>query len=174
MTGKVHCICGVSAAAAAAICFIPTLDILGTTVYPILGVVAAFPGSLLPDIDIQQSKAGSKVKWLSKHLKHRGITHTLLFPALLAVLFFFVKDIPLVPSLIFGFEIGYVAHIVADLFNKKGVPLLWPVIPTKIHVASIKTASKGQQIAFIIFWEVICLLCIAIRYQLLDLLKGIL
>ena len=165
MTGKVHVICGVSAAVTATIAC-PTLNIAGAVIYPAIGILAAFPGSLLPDIDISQSKMGSKHPWLSKHLKHRGITHTLLLPLLVVGLFILARTIPILPSLLFGFEIGYVAHIVADLFNKKGVPLLWPFTSAHLHVACVKTSSKAQQVIFVIFWEVICLIVITLRYDL--------
>lgn len=173
MTGKVHTICGVSAAVAAAICY-PSLGILSATVYPAIGIVAAIPGSLLPDIDIERSKLGSKHKWLSKHLTHRGITHTLLVPLIIAGLFFLLQAVPVVPSLIFGFEIGYLAHIFADMFNKKGVPLLWPLTKAKLHVACVKTASTPQQVVFIILWEVSLLVWISIHYDLFAMIAGML
>ena len=173
MTGKVHCILGVSTAIAVTICY-PEFEMFGTTLYPLAGVVTAAGGSYLPDIDIEQSRLGQKHKWLSKHLKHRGITHTLLIPAILILLQFLSAPIPILPSLIFGFNIGYVAHIIADLFNKKGVPILWPLVREKVHIASIKTASTWQQVMFIIIWEVLLILWISMRYELYVLLQGIL
>ena len=165
MTGNTHTICGVSACVATAVCF-PEIHIMEATVYPLIGVIMAMPGSLLPDIDIERSKLGSKVKWLSKHMTHRGITHTLLVPLLVAIIFFFTQSIPVLPSLLFGFEIGYVAHIVADLFNKKGCPILWPLSKAKLHIACVKTAVAWQQIVFIIIWEVALLIWIFLRYDL--------
>lgn len=173
MTGKVHTICGVSAAIATTICF-PELHIMSATVYPAIGVVAAIPGSLLPDIDIERSKLGSKHKWLSKHLTHRGITHTLLLPVIVCLIFFLLQSIPIIPSLLFGFEIGYLAHILADMFNKKGVPILWPFTKAKLHIACVKTASTPQQVVFIIIWEVVLLAWIFLRYDLYHTIMGIL
>lgn len=173
MTGKVHTICGVSAAVATAIC-LPELHILSATVYPAIGVVAAIPGSLLPDIDIERSKLGSKHKWLSKHLTHRGITHTLLIPVIIFGIFFLLQSIPIIPSLLFGFEVGYVAHIFADMFNKKGVPILWPLTKAKLHIACVKTASTPQQVVFIIFWEAGLLLWIFLHYDLYHMIMGML
>ena len=172
MTGKVHTILGVSTAIATAVC-LPEVYILGATVYPAIGIIAAIPGSLLPDIDIKQSKAGQKVPWLSKMLTHRGITHTLLVPAIIAGIFFLCVNFPVVPSLLFGLEIGYLAHIVADMFNSKGVPVLWPIMPSKIHFASIKTSSAGQQTVFIIIWEVLLALWILSHYELFPIIMGL-
>lgn len=172
MTGKVHCIVGVSTAVALTICH-PEFSLFGATIYPAIGVVAAAGGSYLPDIDIEQSKLGSKHKWLSKHLTHRGITHTLLVPAILVLLQWLTAPIPVLPSLVLGFNVGYICHIIADLFNKKGVPLLWPLVKEKIHIACVKTASTAQQVLFIIFWEVLLLIWISIRYDILNLLRGL-
>lgn len=173
MTGKVHTICGVSVAVATTICF-PELHIMSATIYPAIGIVAAVPGSLLPDIDIERSKLGSKHKWLSKHLTHRGITHTLLVPMIIFGLFFLLQAVPIIPSLLFGFEIGYLAHILADMFNKKGVPILWPFTKAKLHIACVKTASTPQQVVFIIFWEVVLLAWIFLRYDLYHMIMGLL
>ena len=172
MTGKVHTILGVSAAVAITVCH-PELYILDATVYPAIGVVAAIPGSLLPDIDIAQSKAGQKVPWLSKMLTHRGITHTLLVPLIIAGLFVLSMHIPVLPSLLFGLEVGYVAHIFADMFNSKGVPILWPLSKDKIHFANVKTASAGQQLVFIIIWEVLLALWILNHYNLFPMIMGL-
>ena len=162
MTGKVHAILGTSTAIAVALC-VPDFDIMGNTITPWIGVLGSTAGSYMPDIDIAQSKLGQKHKWLSKHLTHRGITHTLLFPVLLVGVMLLLGFVPVLPSLIFGFTIGYLAHIFADLFNKKGVPILWPLSKAKLHVACVKTASTAQQIIFIIIWEVV-LLCLVLSH----------
>jgi inner membrane protein len=116
-------------------------------------LVAALVGSYMPDIDIEQSKMGQKVGFLSKMLTHRGITHTLLVPALLAVLIWWIlpKNIPLLPTVVLGFGVGYVVHIVADMFNSKGVPILWPLAKAHIAIASLKTRS-WHEFVFILLW----------------------
>ena len=154
MTGKVHAILGTTTAIGVAIC-VKDFTLLNGVISPWIGVLGSTAGSYFPDIDISQSKMGQKHKWISKHLTHRGITHTLLGPVILTVLMVVLGFLPVLPSLIFGFVIGWLAHIFADMFNLKGVPLLWPFVKTKIHVASIKTANKVHQIIFIILWEVI-------------------
>lgn len=165
MTGKVHTILGVSTVVALAITN-PTLTVKDVTLYPAIGLLASVPGSLLPDIDIQQSKMGQKHKFLSKHLTHRGITHTLLFPAIIAAaIYFLIGVVPFLPDLLLGFEVAYVAHIFADMFNSKGVPLLWPLTKAKFHLASVQTRSKAQQVIYIIIWEVALLIWILITYK---------
>lgn len=172
MTGKVHAILGTSTAVAIAVC-VQEIEIFGATIYPVASVITAVAGSYLPDIDIQQSKLGHKVKWLSKHMKHRGITHTLLFPIILFGLMLLLAFLPGASSLIFGLLVGYLAHIFADLFNKTGVPLLWPFTKYMFHFASIKTASKWQQVIFIILWEVVLVGWIMWYYGLLQKVMGL-
>lgn len=46
---------------------------------PLLGIPAAALGSLMPDIDIENSKMSNRIPFFKGMLKHRGITHTLLF-----------------------------------------------------------------------------------------------
>lgn len=153
MTGKTHAICGTMTMVAIAACNAKGLDFGGFSLVPWVSIVAAPSGSYMPDIDLHRSKMGSKHKIISKFLTHRGITHTLLVPFLLALLQRVVMDarIPLLPELIFGFNVGWIVHIIADMFNKKGVPILWPLTKKHFHVASVLTSSN-QEYFFIFFW----------------------
>jgi inner membrane protein len=150
VTGKTHTICGVAAMGLIVLLNPQNLTLGGRELIPAAGLVTAGLGSLLPDIDIPNSKIGSKVKWLSKHLKHRGITHTLLIPVL-TVFAMFTLTVPVVPSLLFGLAVGWTAHIAADMFNSKGVPLLWPVVRGRLSIASFKTRSWHEAV-FVILW----------------------
>ena len=163
MTGKTHAICGtVTMAAITVVCLTGDYDFV-----PIVGLLAAPTGSYMPDIDIHRSKMGSKFKFISRFLTHRGITHTLLVPFLLYLLQVWVtgKGIPVLPSLLFGFNVGWIVHIIADMFNKKGVPILWPLTKKHYHVASFLTSSWHEYV-FIALWIV---LNIAVVY----LLRGV-
>lgn len=151
MTGKTHVLLGTATMAAIALKNPSGLEVFGVTVMPVLSLLTVSAGSYGPDIDIEQSKLGHKYRFLSKHMKHRGITHTLLVPAILLSLFYTCSIIPPVASLIFGFLVGWVTHIFADLFNKKGVPVLWPFSSTKYHLASFKTGT-WHEFVFIIIW----------------------
>ncbi|MDD6489079.1 MAG: metal-dependent hydrolase [Clostridia bacterium] len=99
MTGKTHIAAGLAASIA-----------LGMNAPQI--ALAAF-GSLLPDIDHSGSTLGKLIKPISRHIRHRGVTHSLIF---LAVSMFISPYLAL----------GVLTHIVLDLFNPKGVELFYP------------------------------------------------
>lgn len=153
MTGKTHAICGTVTMACIAVANMEGITLDNYTFFPLLSIVAAPAGSYFPDIDLHRSKMGSKHPILSKMLTHRGITHTLLGPAILAWAQWFLMqhNILLLPALLFGFNVGWLAHILADMFNKKGVPVLWPITKAHLHVASVLTSS-WQEYVFIPFW----------------------
>lgn len=71
-------------------------------------------GSLLPDIDKSTSMIGRRIPILPRLLKHRGVTHSLLLA--LAML-----------PLNKGLTAGCLIHLVLDMMNPEGVPLLWPI-----------------------------------------------
>lgn len=153
MTGKTHAVCG--AVTMLAIVSLKASGIeIGENVYmPAVGLFTVVAGSYAPDIDIPQSTLGKKFKLISKHLTHRGFTHTLIVPLLLFFLMSYTagSGIPIIPELLLGFEVGYVAHIIADAFNKKGVPLFWPLTSSHIHIASVLTGSWEEKV-FLLLW----------------------
>lgn len=151
MTGKTHVALGTAFMIAMTVKYPQGTEVLGMSVIPAVSLLTISAGSYGPDIDIKQSHLGKKYKFLSKHLKHRGITHTLLVPAVLLAAMIAVQAIPVLPSLIFGFLMGWVTHILADLCNRKGVPLLWPLSSNKIHIATFKTGTWHEAI-FAILW----------------------
>ena len=124
MTGKTHAAAGIAAALA-----------LGTNI-PQLALAAA--GSILPDIDHSGSTLGKHIKPLSKHLKHRGLTHSLLFL--------------IVTSLISPYlGLGVLTHIALDMLNPQGVKLFYPNKKSfKIPLFSsfAKTGGKFEQLLF--------------------------
>lgn len=158
MTGKTHAICGTVACACVAVANAKGIEFGSYTLIPWVSILAAPAGSYLPDIDLPQSHMGHKHKIISKMLTHRGFTHTLAIPLILAALQWWFMSLPLVlvPELLFGFNIGWCAHILADMFNKKGVPILWPLTKKHFHVASVLTRS-WQETVFIPFWIAACL-----------------
>lgn len=163
MTGKTHMICGVSTYVYL-MATIPVVTSAGL-VASVAGLAGSAMGSYLPDIDLASSKAGQKAPWISKLTSHRGITHTLLFPAIIAALawYTYTIPIPILPTFLFGLIVGWVAHIVADLFNSVGVPILWPIVRQKIHIASLKTDNNTHQVLFIVLWEVV-LICLLLAH----------
>lgn len=227
MTGKTHVACG-TVTMLAMCAGAPEGLTLGSYTYTLwLGLATVAAGSLLPDIDIQQSSLGSKHKLISKHLTHRGITHTLLVPILLCFIMAFTtsftlpKGVPVstvvcagiallvvalaltcggarnvksavkrlskiqgfakallvvavllilapvvlsrqilvLPDLLLGLLVGWVVHIIADAFNKKGVPILWPLTSKKFHIATVLTGS-WQEAVFLVFWIGVNVACL--------------
>lgn len=143
MRGKTHVICGTAVMAYMTMTNLQSMTILDQQYIPAIGLATVMAGSYMPDIDIQQSSMGQKYKFISRFLTHRGITHTLLIPTILLIAMYYTNQmcIPVLPSLILGFNVGWLTHIVADLFNRKGVPILWPLYGKKIHIATFKTGT---------------------------------
>lgn len=199
MTGRTHVVCGTATLLGIASIYPATLTVGPVTVVPWIGLAMVGLGSLLPDIDHPNTRLGRKYHFISRHCTHRGITHTLLFPALFTFLMYLTSlfnspslgdskvackavDIlvHIVPaSLLFGLAIGWLSHVIADLFNPKGCPILWPIIPYRIHLARIYTRNDrtgehrwGEQIFTYLYCGGVVLWAITLRTPLLlDFLK---
>lgn len=129
MTGKTHGTVGLAMAV--------TAVALGANVEPLTFCLGAYPGAYAPDVDIKGSTANKYFPAGSSLWKHRGFTHTLIIPILL-ILISTEYDIF---SLVLGFAFGWLTHLYADLWNKKGIPILAPLNPKKIHIATVKTMN---------------------------------
>lgn len=139
MTGKTHAAAGVAAAL-----------MLGANAPQIAIIVF---GSLLPDIDHSGSTLGRLVKPLSKSLKHRSVTHSLLFLLISTIL-----------SPYLG--IGVLTHILLDMLNPEGVRLFFPYKKKmKVPIISkfVKTGSGWETVIFALL--VIGCIAILINYQ---------
>lgn len=167
MTKPVHVTVGVSTWLMLSIASPSGVNVLGVNVLPALAMVTSAAGSFLPDFDTKpmhytQGKKGVSKKIAKGKTKvankitggHRGITHTLLVPAILAFVMWYVAAYltsisalaSILMSLVFGMFSGWVLHIFADLFNGKGVPLFWPLLKKKIHIADFPSEGIGQWI----------------------------
>ncbi|GAB6137838.1 metal-dependent hydrolase [Halanaerobaculum tunisiense] len=117
----------------------------------------AIIGGLIPDIDHANSKAGKKFWFLNKPLKflgikHRGLTHSLLGLIIFAGLSKKLIDIGWIEFITWlGLLIGYLSHIVADMFNKQGVPLFFPNRRRFKFHTNITTGDWGEQFFFLFF-----------------------
>jgi inner membrane protein len=151
MTGKTHVACGTTLMIALVTAYPSEITVMGVTLTTAVGLATVSVGSYLPDIDIPQSSLGKKHKFISKMLTHRGITHTLLGPAILFAGMYYLAVIPVLSSLIFGLFVGWVSHLMADICNKKGIPLFWPIFHKKIHIATFKTGTWQEGI-FLLLW----------------------
>ena len=98
-------------------------------------------GSLLCDIDHPNSIIGKCVPFLPKMLKHRGITHSLLF----SVLCYLIS-----PYLCYG----VLVHLFLDMLTKNGIKLLWPVdFSFRLPLARyVKTGGKFENLLFFMLW----------------------
>lgn len=106
--------------------------VYGNYVYLIIGNMI---GSIFPDIDHKYSNLGKFFYLISalinKLLGHRGFTHSLISWISFLIIFIKINQHSHVPNeLIHGFLLGYFSHLIADVFTKQGIPLLWPF---KIH-----------------------------------------
>lgn len=192
MTGKTHMICSTATIVSMAVVLDGHVK-FGVVDIPLyVSVLPVAIGAWLPDIDIEQSRLGSKFKILSKKLSHRGPTHALVCPAALFVLSQTVQTlvssivaIPIVSwltwtlygfkkglisivalalchfflpnveaALIFGLGFGWLLHIIEDLFNTKGCPLLWPLSKkrTSIPVVGIIKTRHWSEYLFMLLW----------------------
>ncbi len=105
----------------------------------ILFVCLCLFGSLLPDIDHPKSKIGSLVKPFSFLFTHRGFFHSI-FP--LVVFYFLIgfNDVLFIPV-----AVGYVSHLLADMFTHQGIMVIHPIINVKIS-GFIKTGGFFESI----------------------------
>ena len=139
LTGKTH------AAAGAA-----TALLIGTNL-PQLALVVA--GSLLPDIDHSGSMLGKHIKPISRRLKHRHLTHSLLF--LLAAHI-------ISPYL----GIGVFTHIFLDMLNPQGVKLFYPNKKSiRFPIFHSFTKTGGPVESFIFYVLMIVIVFTLIFYQ---------
>ena len=90
---------------------------------PLVFVFVALIATMLPDIDCAFSTLG-KSKWfrfLQFFIDHRGPVHSLTFCLVISfILAFFL------PTLVFGFFLGYAIHLFSDSFTKEGIMPFWP------------------------------------------------
>lgn len=75
MTGKTHVAVGLVTMGCLAVKNPDGIRVAHSMILPTVALITTAAGSYLPDIDLQQSHLGQKYFFISKHLKHRGLTH---------------------------------------------------------------------------------------------------
>jgi len=113
---------------------------------PYIFLLVVIISVFIPDMDSFNSKLGKRFfsRVLTAFTKHRGIMHSLLF----LVIVYFVLYL-YVPSIAFGFLVGYGVHLVGDMFTKQGVRLFYPF---KFRIKGfIKTGGRIESFLFFIF-----------------------
>lgn len=106
---------------------------------------ACIIGSLLPDIDIPNSKAGRKVRWLSTAINesvgHRTFFHSPVF--LLTIVGLFLLLAPKYLWVGVSLALGGVSHLLLDMLNESGIPLFWPN-KKRFSIAAIRLGGIGE------------------------------
>lgn len=115
-------------------------------VYTVSGLLL---GSVLPDIDETKSWVGRRSQgiafWVKLLFGHRGITHS----GIAIALCFYVIIAgyhPFLTALCFGAA----SHIIADLFSRGGIPLLYPLNKKRTSIPLYKTGSITEHAIFLI------------------------
>lgn len=150
MNGATHTTTGMLAGISFCLAAGMSFKMNNATVFPLATIFLSATGSLAPDVDIPQSAMGKKHPHLARMFTHRGMTHTLVFPLAIGVICYFAsvafgsEAATLVVNILFPFMFGWIVHILADLCNRKGVPLLWPLYRKRIHIATFKTGTWNE------------------------------
>ncbi|MGI2115554.1 metal-dependent hydrolase (plasmid) [Shewanella sp. HL-SH4] len=94
-----------------------------------LVVMSILFGSLLPDLDHPSSTIGKRVLFISIPLSaifgHRKITHSI-WPILLTI-WLVNFDNSTASALVLCLSIGYLSHLLGDIFTDSGIPFFWPL-----------------------------------------------
>ena len=112
---------------------------------PLSFAIVALIATALPDADSPFSKAGRSIpgKVVQSVTKHRGMLHSLTFCLIVAIILSVFM-----PSLAFGFFLGYSVHLIADSFTKMGITPFWPY---EVDKASADKVSQrlNSHLAFV-------------------------
>lgn len=134
MMGPTHMAAGILAGYALTNTDTPQIQLLTCAVAAI--------GSLLPDIDLATSKISKVCRPAALAIQllfgHRGVFHSPLLWAALTGLGY--AAFPQYASLILAAACGIGTHLLLDMLNAKGIPLLWPI--TK-HISLAKFRTYG-------------------------------
>lgn len=115
-------------------------------------ILGALIGSLLPDVDQQNTYLGRcniflKSKKVRKFVQHRGVTHSLFGTAVLITILKLALNTPSV----MGISIGIITHLIADAFTPSGIQLFWLPFESmeerkskNVTLGHIKTGSRAE------------------------------
>lgn len=131
--------------------------------------VLALLGSLAPDIDLQNSKAGQFAK-PAGFVLHRVLGHRTLFHSPLVMICIYLAQVMLYPQgmvYCIAFLTGYGSHIFLDMLNKAGVPLLYPNTK-RFSLIGIRSGSMGETIIYLSLCAVVFVKLYAMLEQFLS------
>lgn len=97
---------------------------------------------------LQRTVCNSKTyKWAAKH---RGLMHTLL-PAAAILFVVYSTKAPVIRYTALGVVVGYMSHLIADMFTVAGCPILFPLIRANIRIMRFESKdSKLNTVAVIL------------------------
>lgn len=143
MKGNTHLLGGIVTAGTLAL----LSNIETPSFYQAILSVACIAGSLFPDIDLPNSKAGTKTLGLS-HLINRVFGHRTFFHSpmlVICILSLTQLFAPQWTQIAMAFSAGICSHLFLDMFNKSGIPLFWPH-KKHFHLASLKLGGLGEDL----------------------------
>lgn len=133
--------------------YIPDMDHPGSTLGRKIGIISR-PINLLSRLFMSvHNKTKGKISLkLGEIFAHRGIFHAPIFWTIIMGLLFWwlpgLTEIAIVSRSIFGIligiSIGIGMHLIADMFNPTGIPILMPIVNKKVSLGKIVTGSKKE------------------------------
>lgn len=132
-------------------CAIASALILSQTMdTPIIDTVCgALCTAMLPDIDQDV-----------KYLRHRGQTHSFIWPM---ILYMISRCVVYGKYIVLGMAVGWLSHVIIDLFNGKGCESLWPLTDKNYRVADIKYNGIGERVIFVLTCVGIVILLVGVN-----------
>ena len=124
-----------------------------------LCIIGLFIGTMLPDIDIKESKINNLLivtKPLSCFFHHRGFTHSFICLFIISYVLCTTDVFFNLNGFSIGFFIGYASHLIADMFTPKGIQLLWP-LPYHIRIPFLNRNEKNSKLFLSLFFILISL-----------------
>jgi membrane-bound metal-dependent hydrolase YbcI (DUF457 family) len=90
---------------------------------PLVFLISALVGIIIPDIDTPFSKIGKSRFSRVVHVftEHRGLIHSLTFCLIISIIL-----AVFIPVVAFGFFLGFSLHLLSDSFTKSGIAPFWP------------------------------------------------
>ncbi len=161
MMGKTHRIGGLLASAI----FLSSVPLDPVTA---MGVITCgVAGSLLPDIDHRRSTAAKSLGMVggitSAVFRHRGILHSPLFYTIIFLVLCPMCPAPLLLLLTSGY-LGVLSHLLLDMLNPVGIPLVAPLSRKRTHIACISTGGFREHM---VKWGMLalCGLCFFVYFM---------
>lgn len=111
-------------------------------------ILVCMTGGLFPDTDKQGTYLGRFIPlWRLCKPHRKNITHSLLGAIAFSLPWFLLSYASL-------FFIGYVSHLLLDMFNRTGVALWWPR-KHMVTLADIKVGGLGELLVTFVFYMIV-------------------